>query len=110
MITIDCADPKRLSGFWTQVLGVEVAADYGEFLYLNPQKEGGVRLGFQKVPEPRAGKNRLHLDLGAADRAAEVARLTGLGATQVAEHSAPGLNWTVLADMEGNQFCVAQSG
>ena len=64
MITIDCVDPQRLAGFWTEALGVRVAQDYGDFLFLAPAREGGTKLGFQRVPEPRSGKNRVHVDLG----------------------------------------------
>jgi hypothetical protein len=62
------------------------------------------------VAEPTAGKNKVHLDLRGSDRASEVARLLSLGATAVAEHSVPGLSWTVLADPEGNLFCVGELG
>ncbi|PZS40446.1 MAG: glyoxalase [Pseudonocardiales bacterium] len=102
MVTIDCSDPQSLAEFWTATLGTTVAGDYGEFVFL----AGTPGLGLQKVAEPRAGKNRVHLDLAADDRAAEVARLSGLGASVLAEHSAPGLWWTVLTDPEGNEFCV----
>lgn len=110
MITIDCANPQGLAAFWTEALGVEVEQDYGEFVFLGVQAEGGVRLGLQRVPEPRTGKNRVHVDMQAEDRAAEVARLVSLGAAEVEQHELPGLTWTVLADPEGNEFCVAQSG
>jgi catechol 2,3-dioxygenase-like lactoylglutathione lyase family enzyme len=106
-VTIDCADPATLAGFWTQALGIEVAEDYGDFVFLAPPREGATRLGLQRVPEPRTGKNRVHLDLEATDRVAEVKRLVALGATEVDEHSVPGLEWTVLTDPEGNQFCVS---
>lgn len=107
MITIDCADPRGLAEFWTAALGTTVAQDYeGEFLVLAPP-EGGLPLGLQRVPEPRVGKNRVHVDFGGDDRAAEVKRLVELGAKEVAEHSVPGLAWTVLTDPEGNEFCVS---
>jgi predicted enzyme related to lactoylglutathione lyase len=102
MVTIDCSDPQALAEFWTAALGTSVAGDYGEFVLL----AGTPALGLQKVSEPRVGKNRVHLDLQTDDRAAEVARLTALGASLLAEHSAPGLWWTVLTDPEGNEFCV----
>jgi hypothetical protein len=89
MVTIDCSDPQSLGKFWTAALGTTVAGDYGEFVLL----DGTPALGLQKVPEPRTGKDRINVDLRADDRATEVARLTGLGAL-------------VLADPEGNQFCV----
>jgi hypothetical protein len=60
------------------------------------------RLIFQLVPEAKVAKNRVHLDLSADDPAAEIARLTGLGATVVAEHE----RWTTLADPDGNEFCL----
>ncbi|MEU6642255.1 VOC family protein [Saccharomonospora sp. NPDC046836] len=107
MVTIDCADPRRLAEFWTKALETDIALDYGEFLMLNPTG-GGVRLALQQVPEPRAGKNRIHVDLETTDRPGDVAKLVGLGATQLAEHEAPGFAWTVLSDPEGNQFCVAE--
>ncbi len=102
MVTIDCSDPQSLAEFWTAALGVTVAGDYGGFVLL----AGTPALGLQKVPELRTGKNRVHLDLYTEDRAAEVTRLTGLGASVLAECNAPGLWWTVLADPEGNEFCV----
>ena len=102
MVTIDCTDPQSLAGFWTAALGTTVASDYGAFVLL----AGTPALGLQQVPEPRASKNRVHLDLCTDDRAAEMARLTALGASVLAEHAAPGLRWTVMADPEGNEFCV----
>jgi predicted enzyme related to lactoylglutathione lyase len=102
MVTIDCSNPQSLAEFWTAALGTTVAGDYGEFVHLT----GTPGLGLHKVPEPRAGKSRVHMDLSTDDRAAEVSRLTALGAAVLAEHSAPGLWWTVLADPEGNEFCV----
>jgi predicted enzyme related to lactoylglutathione lyase len=62
-----------------------------------------------KVPEPKTAKNRLHLDVAAADVEVEVARLVGLGATKVADTEEYGYTWTVMADPEGNEFCVARA-
>ncbi len=106
MVTIDCANPQQLAGFWIKALGVQVDQDYGEYLILTAAAEGGAKLAFQKVPEARIGKNRVHVDFGTDDHAAEVRRLVGLGATEVEEHSMPGMGWTVLTDPEGNEFCV----
>ena len=112
MVTTDCADPKGLAAFWAAALHTSVSGDYGEFVMLAPPPAGGPVLGFQRVPEDRAGKNRLHLDLGAAagERAAEVARLVELGATVLGERGgdAEGLVWTTLTDPEGNEFCIAE--
>ena len=108
MVTIDCADPRRLAEFWAEALDMTVVADYGEFVLLGSGNENGVNLGLQRVPEQRIGKNSVHIDLGGGDRTAEVRRLTELGASIVDEHAVPGLAWTVLADLEGNQFCVSE--
>jgi catechol 2,3-dioxygenase-like lactoylglutathione lyase family enzyme len=106
-VTIDCADPRKLAVFWTEALGCEIGQDYeGEFVFLAPGGEDRPYVGLQRVPEKRAGKNRVHLDFSTTDRKAEVERLVGLGATVVGEHSIPGLNWTILQDPEGNEFCV----
>ena len=67
-------------------------------------------LGFQRVPEPRPGKNRVHIDFASPDRPADVERLAKLGATVVGEQSMQGMTWTVLKDPEGNEFCLADAG
>ena len=85
-----------MAEFWAAALWVGVQCDYGEFVFLH------------RVPEPRSGKNRVHVDLTGGPRATEVPRLVGLGATVVGEHEVPGLRWTVLADPEGNQFCLGE--
>jgi catechol 2,3-dioxygenase-like lactoylglutathione lyase family enzyme len=111
MVTIDCADPAKLASFWTEALGAKIVHHIeGEFMVLAPGTEGGVSLGLQRVPEPKNGKNRVHLDLDTENREAEVRRLIGLGATQIAERKVPGYIWTVLADPEGNEFCVSSGG
>jgi predicted enzyme related to lactoylglutathione lyase len=108
MVTIDCADPQRLAEFWTEAGGYGVEGDYGSFVVLRPADgAAGVTIGLQKVPERRVGKNRVHIDWYSDDRPAEVERLVKLGATVLGEETVPGLTWTVLADPEGNEFCVA---
>ena len=106
MVTIDCADPQRLGAFWSSALGVPVANDIGDYIYL-ARPDGSIVVSLQKVPEPRVGKNRVHLDLN-GDRATEVPRLVALGASVVEEHEVPGTAWTVLTDPEGNVFCVGE--
>ncbi|GAB3729956.1 VOC family protein [Amycolatopsis oliviviridis] len=108
MITIDCADPRGLAAFWTKALGVEVDQDYeGEFLILHPKTGTAPVFAFQRVPEERVSKNRVHMDFVSEDRKKEVERLIALGAKQLDEHEMPGIAWTVLADPVGNEFCVA---
>jgi predicted enzyme related to lactoylglutathione lyase len=110
MITIDTSDPHKLADFWTRALRTTIQHDWGEFLVLSPTSEGAVQLGLQRVDTVAPGKNRVHFDMHVTDRVAEVTRLVDLGASEVAEHTVPGLTWTVLADPEGNQFCIGQPG
>jgi predicted enzyme related to lactoylglutathione lyase len=109
-ITIDCRDPYRLAQWWCAALGVPPDPDDhpGDPEALCALGDGLPRLLFERVPEAKAGKNRIHLDLQAGSgRDDEVARLTGLGARFVADHRQPGgAGWVVLADPEGNEFCV----
>jgi predicted enzyme related to lactoylglutathione lyase len=104
--TLDCADAGALGAWWAQLLGGSVVADWGGFVLVGGA-DGRPVLGCQTVPEPKAGKNRAHLDLEADDREREVGRAVAAGATVVAERGAPGLEWTVLADPQGNEFCIA---
>lgn len=108
MVTIDCAAPRALAEFWTKALDLEIVEDFaGFYLVMRPPGDApATAIALQKVDEPKGGKNRVHLDLVTDDRAAEVARLVALGATQVDEQSAAGMEWTVLQDPAGNEFCV----
>jgi catechol 2,3-dioxygenase-like lactoylglutathione lyase family enzyme len=115
-ITIDCAAPYALAAFWGEVTGFREdpeepnRPDDPEALLVSPN--GEQRLLFLPVPEPKTVKNRVHLDLVPTDRSRdeEVARLRALGATVVADHRRPdGTGWVVLADPEGNEFCVERS-
>ena|SRR5438874_8919588 len=108
MVTIDCAEPRSLAKFWTEAAGYAAQDDWdGWYIVLSPASGDGLAIGLQKVEEPRVGKNRVHIDWLTEDRPAEVARLVGLGATVLAEHTAGAFAWTVLADPDGNEFCVA---
>jgi predicted enzyme related to lactoylglutathione lyase len=109
MITVDTADPDRLAQWWATATGGELAAAMpGEFVFVT--LPGGLRLGFQRVPDPTPGKNRVHVDLGTDDVESEVARLISLGATETGRHSfGDEFRWVVLADPDGNAFCVAAS-
>ncbi|HWS35440.1 MAG TPA: VOC family protein [Actinoplanes sp.] len=144
-LVIDCEDPARLAAFWKEALGYVPEPPPGGhpswrayYLALGvPEDElgdmtdndadslvdpdgAGPRIWFQPVPETKTGKNRLHLDIRIADRAApletrrqqvdtEVNRLTGLGATVARVLSTPGADHygVTLHDPEGNEFCVA---
>jgi hypothetical protein len=105
-IVIDCADAKRVAEFWSQALqGYTVdAQEWG----VTMSSESDPLIYFEVVPEGKSVKNRLHLNIQASDREAEVERLVGLGATEV-EEIRPGSDyvWTNLLDPEGNEFCVS---
>jgi hypothetical protein len=108
-VVIDCADHGALVDFWAGALGYRRAAVNEQYVGLVPPEraQGCPPLLFQKVPEPKVGKNRVHLDLRGEVMAEEVDRLRGLGATIIAERSLGELRWTVMADPEGNEFCVS---
>jgi hypothetical protein len=123
-VTFDCADPAGLAAFWASALpGYAVQPPppgfdtWEAFLEANgvPRDQWdtrsaavgeGPRLFFQKVPEPKTAKNRVHLDLGAADLDVEVARVTRLGATLVGHRQEYGITWSTFTDPEGNEFCI----
>ncbi|MEO3876370.1 VOC family protein [Nonomuraea sp. B12E4] len=101
-ICIDTNDLAGSTAFWQAVTGYQVASSEEGATYLQDANKTGVGLSLQAVPEGRDGKNRLHLDLFTDDLAGEVGRIRALGATEVRRFDA----WVVLADPEGNQFCV----
>lgn len=134
-IAIDCADPHTQADFWAAALGGEVQdvepivagalaagfasdadvtthggrrvwKDASAVLHADPAVP---RVFLQRVPEPKAAKNRLHLDLqvGEEQRAAEVARLEGLGARKLYDGRLGPQTWVTMADPEGNEFCVS---
>jgi predicted enzyme related to lactoylglutathione lyase len=103
-ITIDTNDMDRAKTFWQDVTGYEISSSDNDNTYLHDPAKSGPGLALQRVPEAKAGKNRLHLDLTTDDLAGEVARIRGLGAGEVKSYADSG--WVVLSDPEGNQFCV----
>jgi hypothetical protein len=135
-IAVDCARPHELADWWAEALGWEVEPQDESFIQrmvagghaseeqtvrhrgalvwksataLRSPDPGRPRMLFQAVPEAKTVKNRLHLDVhvGADQREAEVARLVGLGATELWRESQGPYSWVTLADPEGNEFCVA---
>lgn len=108
-VVIDCADHGAVVDFWAAALGYERTEFNEKCVGLAPVERaaGGVPILFQKVPEPKVCKNRVHLDFRAEVMADEVERLRGLGATFIAERSLGTLRWTVMADLVGNEFCVS---
>lgn len=107
-VVIDCNDFSRMSGFWQAALGYEPREEpEDDWVVLRDPAGAGVNVSIAKVPEPRLGKNRLHLDLYTQDAPAEIERLQALGA-EVTRTPGPDEDFTVLADPEGNLFCVIQ--
>jgi predicted enzyme related to lactoylglutathione lyase len=114
-VVIDCADHDVVIGFWAAALGGWERRDVNEqFVALVPPADQRTADGprplpllFQKVPEGKVVKNRVHLDFASDDMTAEVERLRGLGAAVIAERSLGDFRWTVMADPEGNEFCVS---
>ena len=103
-ITFDCADAAALATFWSAATGRALADDAtAAFASIGPAADAWY---FVQVPEDKIAKNRVHLDLTSEDRAADVARLTALGARTCAEHTDGDTSWTVMADPAGNEFCV----
>ena len=112
VMVLDCADPERLANFWGEALHYRYGGFVEPYAVLHPPEGSGQpELLLQRVPEPKAGKNRMHLDVRVDDIEAEVVRLEGLGARRLAgETEEYGFRWVVLADPEGNELCVCDAG
>ncbi|MCR6484861.1 VOC family protein [Amycolatopsis sp. OK19-0408] len=111
-VSVDCADPYALCQWWSQVTGKPVPdEDQPGDDECGIELAGGIDLLFLRVPEPKTVKNRLHVCLQPdVPRDEEVKRLMDLGATMVNDLRKPdGKGWAVLADPEGNEFCVLRS-
>ena len=108
-ITFDCDDALGVAQFWSAALGRPLDPDVvPEFASIGGRDAGRSEPAwyFEKVPEPKVAKNRLHLDLVDPDPLA-VERLVSLGASVVGEHQIGSHRWTVMQDPEGNEFCIA---
>lgn len=107
-VTLDCSDLDGAASFWGAALQspVELSVE-GRYAAVTC---GELTVNLQQVSEPKAGKNRAHLDLLVEDLAGELARLEAAGATRIAAHEEFGQTWFVLGDPEGNEFCLAQGG
>ena len=122
-VVIDCAHPASLARFWAEVLDGYAVAPYDEAELERLQSMGiddpeddpgvivegpGPRFYFQRVPEGKVAKNRMHVDLWSDDRDAEVARLLSLGASLLEHQPPPGDDLIALADPEGNELCLVR--
>jgi predicted enzyme related to lactoylglutathione lyase len=109
-LVIDAQDPQRLADFWGGLLATTVAESIGDgqFIVMAPT-EDGLTVGFQKVPETKAGKNRLHLDLVVDDLDASTTEIEALGGRWLEPGSTrelEGFLWRCMADPEGNDFDI----
>jgi predicted enzyme related to lactoylglutathione lyase len=111
-LCVDVTDPDLVVGFWTEVLGWQVTERDAEVVRIMEAPEARFAIDFVVVPDgPKQVKNRLHLDVNATDRdqAAELERLLALGARPVDVGQSAEVSWHVLADPEGNEFCLLRS-
>jgi predicted enzyme related to lactoylglutathione lyase len=105
-LVVDAADPRALARFWSEVLAWPITAEDDEEVEVAPPDgHAATPLLFVLVPDDKGAKNRLHLDLRPDDQAAEVERIVALGARRV-DVGQGDVSWVVLADPEGNEFCV----
>ena len=113
-VCIDAHDGAAQARFWAEVLGWRITFEDADEVVLEPpagSPEDGVApdLLFLTVPEDKTVKNRLHIDLRPEDQEAEVRRIEALGARRVDIGQGPDVTWVVLADPEGNEFCVLRA-
>ena len=109
-IQVDCADPVGLATFWGAMLGQEFDEPLGEpvhYLGLLPTIPGAPIVSFQRVPEAKSGKNRLHLDVVVEDVDAAADRVVELdGGVEMEVYREYGYSWRLATDPEGNEFCL----
>ena len=109
-VLIDCNDVDKVSAFWSEVLGWPVNKDDRGFAWASAtgSYDALPMLVFLPVPEQKTVKNRLHIDVSpkGCDQATELERLLALGATRADVGQGPDVPWVVLADPEGNEFCL----
>jgi predicted enzyme related to lactoylglutathione lyase len=107
-VVIDAHDLPRLARFWAQALGWQILSEREREVVIGPEATAPVGICLMPSPDGKVVKNRVHLDLTAAaeERDAEIDRLIALGASRVDIGQTGSESWTVLADPEGNEFCV----
>jgi predicted enzyme related to lactoylglutathione lyase len=107
-LVLDCADPERLVEFWREALDYRVYYSAASYAVLVPEDGTASPLVLQQVPEPKPGKNRMHVDIVTDDVEPEVERLEAVGARRLHEgvQSFGPTRWVTMADPEGNEFCV----
>lgn len=111
-LVLDCSDPEKLAEFWSAALGYTTLGGAGGYVLLVDESGRQPKLLLQRVAEAKTGKNRMHFDIETPRVDDEVTRLEALGARRregsaIEEH---GNRWVVMADPEGNEFCVCNAG
>ena len=109
-VVIDCAGPRALARFWAAATGYEIDDESDDWAAIRGEGERNIRIAFQRVPEGKVAKNRVHVDLAAADEEAEARKIEALGATRLWVSDDADDPFVVLADPEGNEFCVVRAG
>ncbi|WP_367318881.1 VOC family protein [Streptomyces sp. HUAS ZL42] len=107
-IVMDCADPERLAAFWSDFLGVQIKTRWRQYVLLEPSRDGASALAFQRVGEAKTGKNRAHVDLTVPDLEAATRHAVSFGAVVIDETTEDGVTVRVMADPEGNEFCLVR--
>jgi predicted enzyme related to lactoylglutathione lyase len=107
-VVINTTNEENLANFWSRLLGVEIGHRVPGFIWLRRQRAGGYSIAFQHVDEPTPGRRRLHLDTSVADIDEATAKIIELGGAQVEDHEVGGFRWRVMADPDGNEFCIAR--
>ncbi len=105
-VVVDATDPARLARWWAEVLGYKITFEAPDEVAIARDEHSSPGLVFVPVPEPKQVKNRLHIDLNPDDQEAEVERLVDMGARRTDVGQGDDVTWVVLADPEGNEFCV----
>ncbi|MEN3310369.1 MAG: hypothetical protein V7603_6571 [Micromonosporaceae bacterium] len=108
-VVVDASDPARLARWWAEVLDYRILFETADEVVVARDENTYPGLVFVPVPEPRTVKNRLHIDLNPDDQDAEVERLVDKGARRVDVGQGEKATWVVLADPEGNEFCVLRA-
>lgn len=108
-IVINARDLERIVEFWKALLEVEERHRAPGFVWLKRQPGASISLAVQQVDDPTGGRNRLHIDFGSRDAVATARRIIELGGEELEQHEIKGFRWTVFADPEGNEFCIAQA-
>jgi predicted enzyme related to lactoylglutathione lyase len=107
-IVLDCADPERLAAFWAELAGVGIKSRWRQYVMLEAAVSGAPAMAFQRVGEPKTGKNRAHVDFTVEDLEAATDRAVALGGSVLDETTEDGVTVRVMADPEGNEFCFVR--